>query len=311
MKNFENPMPQQITNEWLEKQFENVETINIQGQEIKILDIIPPNQKTDIPVVMAPGYGTYSPLHIKTNILEMARLGRRTLFIDEPRGIKENINNEKTEVIKEYFLRQVSALVEVLDAKGIEKIDIVGNSEGGMYAIIAADIYPERFNNIILCNTGGMIGEDTASKLIYRFAVEGLRSAIDMGKRKKTMSVDAQKQIKEGVVGFNKYVFGEPKASYEEIKSMAGTKIRDMVKDVHSKGIGVSIIHTVDDSVFPMDQVQKETSKTSPDEKLIVDGFYSIPGRHGEFSVNPEQYTRITDEALTALEEKNKKLDQK
>ncbi len=309
MEKFENLTPEspRVESQWLEEQFKNVEIIDVNGQEVKVLDIIPPDPKIDVPVVMAPGYGTSGPFHIKTNILEMVRLGRRTLFIDEPRGIENKIDDENTEGIQEYFLKQISALIGVLDAKGIDKVDVVGNSEGGMYAIIAADIYPERFSNIVLCNTGGMIGDDSAPKLIYRFAVDGLRSAVDMMKRKKTMSAGAQQQMKEGVAGFNKYVMGEPKSSYDEIKSMAGTQIRNMVKEVKSEGVGISIIHTTDDGVFPMARVQKETSRTSPDEELIVDGFYSIRGGHGEFSINPEQYTRLADEALSALEAKKKK----
>lgn len=292
---------------WLEEQYKKRETLDVMGQEVKVLDIVPREQKHETPVVIAPGYGTASPAHIKTNILEMVRLGRRTLFIDEPRGITHNFNTEDTRGIQDYFLNQISALIGTMDAKGIQKVDIVGNSEGGIYTIIAASLYPERFENIVLCNTAGMIGEDTSLKLIYRFATDGLRSAIDMQKRKGSMSAGAKSQMKDGVAGFNKYVVSNPKASFEEIQSMAGTQIRSIVKDVKSKGVGISIIHTVDDGVFPVDRVMKETSRQSPTEELIVDGFYTIGGGHTEFSINPEQYTMVADSALTALEEKKSK----
>jgi pimeloyl-ACP methyl ester carboxylesterase len=295
---------------YLEKQYENPEIVEVDGQKIEVLDIKPLHQKIEIPVCFAPGYGTSGPFHIKTNILEMARLGRRTIFIDAPRGVENSVDAKNAQDIAEYFLKQISALIGVLDAKGIEKVDIVSNSEGGIYSMIAADLYPERFNDIVPCNTAGMIGDDSGSKLIGRFIVDGMDSMIDMMQRRKKMSPAAQKQMDEGIPGFQNYVISNPKASWEEIKAMASKKIRDRIKDVRKKGVMVSIIHTVDDQVFPMERIQKEASRKSPDEETLVDGFYSIPGGHGEFSINPEQYTKLADQALTALEAKRKKIEE-
>lgn len=292
----------------LEDQFNKPETVEVEGHLVKFLDIKPDNPKIETPVVLAPGFGTYSEAHIKTNILEMARLGRRTMFIDEPHGIPNKIDDKTQEKVEEYFLRQIAALIGVLDAKGIEKVDVVGNSEGGIYTSIAADLYPERFNSLVLCNTGGMIGEDSPLKLMYRFIIGGIHSSIDMARRKQSMSEDAKQQMREGVAGFKKYLKENPRISWSEIKSIANANIRNIFKRAKSKGIGISIIHTVNDDVFPMKRVQKEASRTSFEkelnEDLIVDGFYSILGTHGEFSINPEQYTRIADQALTALQKK-------
>ena len=308
MEKFENEMSEKSAEDlYLEKQYENPEIVEVNGQKVEVLDIKPLNQENEIPVVLTTGYGAPPSLHIKTNILEMAKLGRRTIFVNIPREIEPDPNTENTEEIEKYFFRQITTLLAVLDAKDINKIEVVANSEGGIYMTIAADLYSERFENLVLCNTAGMIGDDSGIKLVGRFIIDGMDAMIDMLQRRKNMSAGAQKQIDEGIASFQNYVMSNPKASWEEIKVIASEKIRERIRSIRQKGIGVSIIHTVDDQVFPMDRIQKEASKKSPDEETLVDGFYSISGGHGEYSINPEKYTWLADQALDALEAKKKK----
>src|SRR3989344_9267930 len=81
--------------EWLKEQFNNVETLDIEGHPLRVIDIAPPDAKSEVPVVISGGYGTSSPLHNKVNVLEMVRQKRRTLFIDEPRGINRDSRKEQ------------------------------------------------------------------------------------------------------------------------------------------------------------------------------------------------------------------------
>ena len=288
--------------EWLEEQFKNVETLDIEGTPVRVLDINPQNPKSEIPVVLGPGYGASSPSHVKVNILEMVRQKRRTLYIDEPRGINLNAGKEMPPEIEEFLLRQTEALMAALDKKEIEKIDAVATSEGCMPIVVAAALYPERFRNLVLVDPAGMIGDDSFAKLAYRFLTEGLN---EIKRKKDGMSPEAQQQAKEGFSGFQKYLKEDLKTSADEVRTMAKTQIRNLLKSAHEKGVGISIIHGVDDKVFPMDRVQEQTSRATPEEDLIVDGFYSVKGAHGEFLIDPERFTRIADEALTALEKKS------
>ena len=298
---------------WLEDQFKNIETLNIDGHPLRVLDISPQEAKSETPVVLAPSYGSFSPLGKKVNISEMVRQKRRVLFVDEPRGIARKDDKEKPAEIEEFFLRQTEALLAVLDEKGIGKADVVGHSEGCIYAVVAASLYPERFRNIVLFNPGGMIGDDTFVKLGYRFLTDGVASLIKMNKRKRKgeISLAAQEQMKEGDAGFIKYLDAEKVNSLNEVRAMAKAQIRNLLKQAHEKGVGISIVHGVDDSVFPMKRVLEQVSRANPEEDLIVDGFYSVKGRHGEFLMDPEKYTQVADIALTALEERPKKAESK
>ncbi len=295
---------------WLEEQFKNVETLDIEGHPLRIIDINPREAKSDVPVIIAPSYGSYSPDGKKVNILEMARQNRRTLYVDEPRGIDRNNEKENGAEIEEFFLRQTEALIAALDAKEIAMADVVATSEGCMYAAVVAALYPERIRNLVLVDPGGMIGDDSFVKLCYRFITEG---ANEIRRDKKAMSPEARKQARGGDSGFVKYLTEDIKMSIQELRSMAKQQIRSLLKQAHKNGVGISIIHGVNDKVFPMKRVQEQTSRTAEEkelgEDLMVDGFYSVKGGHGEFLFDPERFTRIADEALTALEKKREKYE--
>lgn len=252
------------------------------------------------------GYGTSSPLHNKVNIMEMVRQGRRTLFVDEPRGIERADSKKNPDGIEEFFLRQAEALFATLDTKGIPKTDVVGHSEGCMVAVVAASLYPERFRSLVLFNPGGMIGDDSFVKLCYRFIVKENWAEF---KRKREKSPAAQQQVTDGMRGFQKYLFDEKAASVSELRAMAKTQIRALLKKAHENGVLISIIHGADDEVYPMERIVGQTSRAAPDEDLIVDGFYSVKGGHGEFVMDPERWTQIADAALTALEAKSAKVE--
>ena len=293
--------------EWLEEQFKKVETLDIDGRTLRVLDINPLDAKTEVPVIIAGGYGTYSPLHNKVNIMEMVRQKRRTLFIDEPRGIERSDKKRTPEEIEEFFLRQTEAMLAALDKKEIPEAAIVGHSEGCMSATVAAYLYPERIRHLVLFNPGGMIGDDSFVKLCYRFLTEGLN---EMKREKNKMSPVAQQQAKKGGEGFKKYLLEDKAASISELRAMAKQQIRALLKQAHDNGVLISVIHGINDKVFPMKRIQKHVSRTSTEkeqgENLIVDGFYSVKGGHGEFVMNPERWTQVADTALTALEEKQK-----
>jgi 2-hydroxymuconate-semialdehyde hydrolase len=61
---------------------------------------------------------------------------------------------------------RVPKLIELLDALGIEKVSLVGNSMGGMYSLRLVQLAPERVDKIVLMGSGGMPGLTPTSDLI-------------------------------------------------------------------------------------------------------------------------------------------------
>ncbi len=157
-----------------EKQFiTEKEKIELDGKLFEITDVHPEKEKTDVPVMFAPGF-VCGPETYKHNIQELAENGRRCMMIDAPHGVSmENIDAERKNNVlnqEKYEMKKAVAFIKALDERKIDKTDAVGHSEGCISVVIAAALYPERFRNLVLVNPGGMIGKDSLIPLIIRFS---------------------------------------------------------------------------------------------------------------------------------------------
>ncbi|MFC4055919.1 alpha/beta fold hydrolase [Actinomadura syzygii] len=61
---------------------------------------------------------------------------------------------------------RIDALFQLVDALGLEKVVLVGNSMGGMYSLRMAQLRPELIEGIILMGSGGMPGLEPTPELI-------------------------------------------------------------------------------------------------------------------------------------------------
>lgn len=281
----------EIIHSSLEQQFEDRETIEFPNGKVEVVDIKPDVLKTETPVLVAPGWAATTDV-FKENILRLAEHGRRTISVDSPHGIEA----ESVENFSDIELRKVAAIMEFLDEKGIDQIDAVGHSEAGIYLTIAATLYPERFRNLVLVNPSGMIGKDKPEKLSARFSVDIIRQVVRSIKDKTMI-----KPIAKAALAAGKSVGSDPLSSFKEVLAMSGTQIQDLLRDLKEKGVGISIIHSVDDQAFPMGRVQDTATADQ------LDGFYSVKGTHNELYLHPERYTDLVDSALDALESKHNK----
>ncbi len=318
--------------EWLNEQFVNVETLNAETpRAVRIIDIDPPNKTSDIPVFIIGGYGTLSPLHNKANLLAMAREGRRVLYVDEARGIPHGLepdNVEKIEKIDDYFLDQAAAIRAAMLGKGIHQAAIVGHSEGAIAAAVTAYLHPESISDLILIDPAGLSGEDTLFKLGARFVAEGIIN--ESNRDEKEMSEEALRQAKAGGEGFLKYLRSDIPRNLREGGAMARQSVRNLLKHAHNKGTNISVIHSVNDVVFPMIKPKKlnkeDLNRRNPGWKArvfqfisapqlsmqqsvdmtFIDGFYSVDDAHAAFIKRPEEWTGMAHDALLKHEMKRK-----
>lgn len=315
---------EKLVSENFEEQFEKKDIVEIDGKKIGVVDIKPQTPKTDVPVFICPGWAENSSV-FKKNILTMAELGRETFFIDSAHGINIKGTKEDTDNFPKAELRKVEAFIKVLEEKNIDKIDAVAHSEGGIYLIIAAILYPEKFRNLVLVDPAGIIGKDNFIGLAKRFSAD-LINEIKRGIKEPNIRGPIIKKTYEAA----KAIIANPKRSMEEVFAIAETRIDDLLRGLKEKGIGISIIHAVDDKAFPMkrvketlyplkdqtEQLQQEKNISKEDamkeakktlEAKMVNGFYWVKGTHNELILNPEKYTKLVDFALTAMEEKDAK----
>jgi len=282
------------TEQTLEQQFKKKELLDLYGGQVEVVDVKPLQQKSEVPVIVAPGWGG-TPKMYEKNILTLAEAGRRAISIDAPHGIDHELDGGEVNNIPDVELRKIAALINALEEKEIDQVDVIGHSEGAIYTVLAAKLYPEKFRNLILINPGGMIGEDNPVRLTVDFAKDAARQTIDSirnpGMRKPLMTATGE---------LTKSAIVNPLKAFQEIKAISGSQIHELLKELKEKGIGVVIIHGVDDKVFPMDRVQ-EIAKADQ-----LDGFVSVKGTHGQLMLEAEKYTKAAESILTSLENKTK-----
>lgn len=289
-----------------DKQWEDKKVIEVGGEKLYSYDILPEHQKDGAPVFIMDGWGS-TPAVWKDNVHALVEKGRRTIGVNAPHGIEPTVTTpEGMSGIPEAELRRISAFMEALDAAGIPKAAVIAHSEGGIDALLAARMYPQRFQNLVLVNPGGMIGPDSFLNLSARFAYDAAKSHVSA--------------LREGTLAKQLAIGNEVTASAlkapilatKEVASIARTQVVNLLREIKALGIGISIIHGADDKVFPMSRMTKtiHSEKQSEDEDIekLLDGFYSVGGGHAEFLVKAADYTRLAEKALTALELKQKRL---
>lgn len=280
----------------LEEQFAHPERIRIGEEEVDVYDISPEKLKTEIPTVLAPGFSA-TPMAHEQNIIELAKAGRRVISVNSTHGLtKHGIEKDLVRDHAEVELAKLSAIMQTLDKLGIEQVDVVAHSEGGIYMALAALLYPGRIRNMVFVDPGGIIGKDDIFRLGKGMARELKSQAASEARR-----TDEDRMKPGSPLGLLSLLALNLKRTWGSIKAMTDTDIIDMLKDLKEQGIGISIIHGVDDNVFPMARVQKEMSANA------ITGFYSVRGGHNEIFTRPKQYTGAVDAALDALEARSKK----
>jgi len=282
----------------LEEQFAHPERVRLGDEEVNLYDIAPPKLKFEIPTVFAPGFSA-TPIVHEPNIVGIAKDGRRVIAVDSPQGLeKPTVSEEDSIGHAEVELAKLSSIMEALKERGIEKTDGVAHSEGGVYLILAAWLNSDKFRNIVLVEPGGMIGKDNVFRLVKGMANE----LVDQfkGESQRT-DLDRQPKKLQSPMLPLRAIGADLRRSWGSVKAIAESDIIEMLRDLKERGIHISIIHGVDDKVFPMDRVQKELG---PD---AITGFYSVRGGHNEVFLRPEQYTGAISAALDALDAKSKK----
>jgi len=264
-------------------------------EQVRAVDIKPEKLKTEVPTFIAHGWGVTGKIFndVANNLAEH---NRRVIFLDTAHGID---TREKHEGVPEEEMRKIDAMIKVLNEKGIEKVDVVAHSEAGFNMVLAAKLYPERFRNLVLIDPAGIIGEDRFSRLAlgaaYDTAIQTKRAIMEPSLKRPAAN------IKKEVL---KTILKTPFQTLKEVIAIAKSDTKEIIKEIRAMGIGVSIIHTVDDKFFPMEKVQNTFTRENKEEETMLDGFYSAKGTHNEILLRPKEYSDLVDVALDDLEKK-------
>ena len=272
-----------------EKQFSEQEELEFYGGKIEVTDITPEEQKTEVPIMIAPGWGE-NPITFKGSLRTIYDSDRRAISVSHARNMGQAEEEKNMPLVE---VRKAKALLTTIQEKEIDQIDVIAHSEGAINTIIAASIHPEKFRNIVLVGPGGLIGKDSFPKLFTRFSLNIIKGAL-----RALIEPDTRDAIATSAKETGKYIRKNPLLALKEAIAISESDIRNLINELREQGIGVSIIHGVDDPVFPMDSMQDAVKGEE------VDGFYSVKGGHNDIYANPDKYTKLAVQALDDLEKK-------
>ncbi len=291
--------------ETFDSQFQNPERLELAGGIAKVVDIYPETPSNEAPILLAPAWACTTEVY-KPTFKEIIQEERRVISLDHPRrgGDMKDIPREQTEEFSQEELRKAYNLLGILEKKGIIKADVIAHSEGAINAVIAAVLHPERFQNLFLFNPAGLIGKDTFGRLLQGFAGQGKRaeSLKAKGAWEEIGVSETEKEVgaaaaKEAV----KYLAENPVRGIKEGMEIAQSDIHTMLRYLHEKGIGVIVMSSVDDPVFPHDRVQENVKAD------MLDGFLTVRGGHGAMGEHPELYAKAAVKLLKQVEENKRK----
>ena len=255
--------------------------------------IKPEKSKTEVPIVLGYGWGAKaeSEKEIAKNIIGGEAGSERSVIIsDTPHGISA----EKKEDMPAIEMEKMTGLLEALRASGIYikedgtitgQVDLVGRSEGGIYSVMLAYFYPQLVRNLVLENPAGMTGKTNLGIFAERWLGQ--------------MKQDIRKEYKETGTqpkDLTPEVIAENPAKGMEsvLEGISQMDVRDMLKEVKEKGIGVALITTTEDKFFPPEKLIKE--------KEYVDKTYITEGTHNSYYYRPEEFAALMKKAFDELE---------
>ena len=283
--------PESFDDQWNRRQ-----TIIIGDRRIEIADIAPKKEITRIPVLIGLGW-LETPDILKQNILGLMEHGRRVICPNTPHGIK--IQSDISKNRGEYpavELMKMAALIYTLKSLNIDKVDVVSHSEGAIFSVMAAYLYPEKVRNMVLVNPAGMIGKDNLPRLMLGFSsdiimhiideIHGIIKTADSEFRNHSLTALAHTRI----------LSENPLQDIRSVFAIANSDIHSMISSLREKGVRVSVVLSTTDLVFP----EKRIERIITNEKL--DGTYIVEGSHNSYYLNPSEYNSTVNKALDAME---------
>ncbi len=284
--------------ELFDEKWEETGKIKIGEQELKTYHVSPENPESETPTLVVPGWSA-TPEVVKENMRAIVAEGIEAVAVEAPHGSEHSIEApEHVGEVADAELRRIASFMSMLDASKIEKTDAIGHSEGGLDVLLAAAMYPERFNTVVLVNPAGMIENFNLGKLMAGFALDGIRSNY-FAKKQGTV---AEKKRQDALSIPN--MFSEPLHSLKEINSMAKSKAYELLRFVTEAGVDIIIVHGPEDTVFPFKDmaatIENQKENESEDITKLLKGVYSVAGDHNSFVRNAATYTRLATGAIKA-----------
>jgi len=222
--------------------------------------------------------------------------GRRVISSDTPHGISA----EGKEGYPGIEIEKMTALIETLRASGINikedgtatgQIDLVAHSEGAIFSILLAYFYPQLVRNLVLENPAGLAGKTNIGIFTMRWLRQMKQQKLKEYKEKAAKPENYLSEVLNR--NFSKAI--------ESVSAISAADMREMLKEIKAKGVGVAYITTTEDKFFPSEKLTKGLTGEYADKVYVRDG------THDSTYYRPEEFAGLEDKAIDDLEAKKEK----
>lgn len=273
-----------------DQQYGQIQKAETQAGPVKYNALEPEGMENYNPIVVAGGWGI--------NLGGVRDLGR-TLYDNQRQTLILDFSGSKARSGESGVDDRAEALIQFLDWGGIQKADIITQSEGALFASLAAYNHPDRFENLVLAAPAGMIGQDSVLKLAGRFAPNVARSS----SKDMLDNPGIASRINLGVLSMTGK---HPVESVKRVQNLANYTIDGLLYALHSKGIKVGVIQANADSVFPPKRLQANVKPMGQFANVCsYASFIRKDAGHQELFINSEQAGLAAVQMLDSLTNTN------
>lgn len=179
-------------------------------------------------------------------------------------------------------------IIAFIEALGLDKVDLVGNSMGGATALGVSMLRPDLVNNLVLMGSAGLavpVSPELANILHYDFTVDGMRRII-------AALANPGFHATDGQVQYRYQLSTEPDARAAYAATMGLVREGGMVyseEAIRQVGVRTLVVNGKDDLVVPIQCAYKFL------DLLTNSTGYLIPNcRHWAMLEYPELFSRVT-----------------
>ncbi|AKM84289.1 TPA: hypothetical protein DCZ46_03000 [Candidatus Campbellbacteria bacterium] len=227
-----------------EGQFNVRKKIVTKGGIFEIIDITPENE-TGIPVFLSSGWAS-TPELLKPLLKTISDNNRRIITVDFKKFDKINTKNQRG-IAREKLKSQ--AILEVAKILEIEKLDIIGHSEGAVYTTFAVEDNPSIFKNFLLIAPAGMTYDQSFLETASKFILDTLLWPIKKIKKKNRPFYH--------ILQNTKFFILNPIQSLQEGYGLSKIFIAKKIGFIIKNGVNVNLIYFNEDLIFPCEEMRQ------------------------------------------------------
>jgi pimeloyl-ACP methyl ester carboxylesterase len=276
---------EKITESEFQSQFIE-QSLQLNGAECVFVSIEPNEKISNQTVLFIGGFGAGAKEYF-AEIQEIAKSGRKVLFLNPLQGISPNeadgsIMNEFA--IPDTIQHKTAEVIAALEAFNLERVDMVCHSQGAVIGATLSLLRPGLAEDLALLNPAGMHGADTSAALVGRTVlglaeqqIQNVRGVLKRGGDERSRVFDAVGSVAKGTQILKKPLW----RFQQEIPGIIDSNIIPVLQQIRARQqlleegmhTKITLVTANKDRTFSPQKIEQNLAELSPDTATVEDFF--------------------------------------